>query len=163
MLKRQGTKRDNKMRKDWKAIAESIGITAVVASLVFVGYEIRQNTSQLRTDGARSITEMVNVLNVSIFSDARLTEIVEKGIQNFESLDEIERAQFESFQFARLNIADYIMDLEREGISDLSFRYVDFIVRDFNNKPGLQAFIRAHAETYVGSPVLLSRLLNDQE
>lgn len=151
------------MRSDWKTIAELVGVTAVVASLVFVGYEVRQNTSQLRTDGARSVTEMVNHLNASIFSDATLTAIVEKGVQNFESLDEIERAQFESFQFARLNIADYVMDLEQEGVSNLNFRYVDYIVRDFNKNPGLRAFIRAHAETYVGSPALLSRLLNDQE
>ena len=106
---------------------------------------------------------MVNHLNAGIFSDATLTEIVEKGKQNFEALEEIERAQFESFQFARLNVADYIMDLEREGVSVLNFRYVDFIVREFNSKPGLQAFIHAHTETYVGSPVLLSRLLSDQE
>jgi hypothetical protein len=163
MLKESNTWREKQMRNEWKTTAELIGVTAVVASLVFVGYEIRQNTSQLRTDGARSVTEMVNHLNTGIFSDATLTEIVEKGIQNFESLDEIERAQFESYQFARLNIADYIMDLEREGVSDLNFRYVDYIVRDFNKNPGLQAFIRAHAETYVGSPVLLSRLINDQD
>lgn len=151
------------MRKDWKTIAELIGITAVVASLVFVGYEIRQNTSQLRAEGARSVTEMVNHLNAGIYSDATLTKIIEKGVQSFESLDETEHAQFESFQFARLNIADYIMDLEHEGVSNFNFRYVDFIVRDFKKRPGLQAFIRAHAETYVGSPVLLSRLLEDQE
>ena len=151
------------MRKNWKTIAELTGIAAVVASLVFVGYEIRQNTSQLRTDGARSVTEMVNHLNAGIFSDATLTEIVEKGTQSFEALEEIERAQFESYQFARLNVADYIMDLEQEGVSGLNFRYVDYVVRDFNSNPGLQAFIQAHAETYVGSPVLLSRLLNDQE
>jgi hypothetical protein len=105
--------------------------------------------------------QMVNHLNAGIFSDATLTEIIEKGTQNFEALEEIERSQFESYQFARLNIADYIMDLEHEGVSDLNFRYVDYIVRDFNNQPGLQAFIRAHAETYVGSPVLLARLLNE--
>ena len=121
------------MKRDWKAIADLIGISAVVASLAFVGYEVRQNTSQLRTDGARSVTEMVHHLNAGIFSDASLAKIVEKGVQNFELLDEIERAQFESYQFARLNIADYIMDLEREGVSGLSFRYADYIVSDFNN------------------------------
>lgn len=151
------------MRADWKTIAELTGVTAVVASLIFVGYEIRQNTSQLRTEAARSVTEMVNDLNAGIFSDPVLTEIVEKGTQDIETLDKNELAQFESFQFARLNIADYIMDLEREGVSNLSFRYLDYIERDFKNKPGLQAFIRKHAETFVGSPVLLSRLLNDQE
>jgi len=151
------------MKANWKSIAELTGITAVVASLVFVGYEIRQNTSQLRTEAARSVTEMVNDLNAGIFSDPALTKIVEKGAQDIETLNEIELAQFESFQFARLNIADYIMDLEHEGVSNLSFRYLDYIVRDFNTKPGLQAFIHNHAETFVGSQVLLSRLLNDEE
>jgi hypothetical protein len=151
------------MRKDWKTIAELIGITAVVASMVFVGYEIRQNTSQLQADGARSVTELVNHLNAGIFSDATLAEILKRGTRDLGALDEIERARFASYQFARLNIADYILDLEREGISDFNFRYVDYIVREFNEKPGLQAFIRMHAETFVGSPVLLARLVNDQE
>jgi hypothetical protein len=151
------------MRKDWKTIAELVGITAVVASMVFVGYEIRQNTSQLQADGARSVTELVNHLNAGIFSDATLAEILKRGTRDLGALDEIERARFASYQFARLNIADYILDLEREGISDFNFRYVDYIVREFNEKPGLQAFIRMHAETFVGSPVLLARLVNDQE
>ena len=151
------------MSKDWKSFAELTGVAAVVASLIFVGFEVRQNTSQLRTEAARAVTEMVNDLNAGLYSDAALIEIVEKGVQNFDALDRIELAQFELFQFARLNIADYIMDLEREGVSNLSFRYVDYIVRDFNTKPGLKAFMRKHAETYVGSPELLARLLNDQE
>jgi hypothetical protein len=151
------------MRTDWKTFAELTGVAAVVASLIFVGFEVRQNTSQLRTEAARAVTEMVNDLNASLYSDAALAEIVEKGTQDFDALDKIELAQFELFQFARLNIADYIVDLEREGVSDLSFRYVDYIARDFNTKPGLQAFMRKHAETYVGSPALLARLLNDQE
>lgn len=151
------------MKMHWKTIAELTGLTAVVASLIFVGLEVRQNTSQLRTEAARAVTEMVNDLNASLFSDADLTEIVLKGSQDFDALNEIELAQFESFQFARLNIADYIMDLEREGVSNLSFRYVDYVVRDFNRRPGLRAFMRKHAETYVGSPALLARLLNEQE
>lgn len=131
--------------------------------MVFVGYEIRQNTSQLQADGARSVTELVNHLNAGIFSDATLAEILKRGTRDLGALDEIERTRFASYQFARLNIADYILDLEREGISDFNFRYVDYIVREFNEKPGLQAFIRQHAETFVGSPVLLARLVNDQE
>lgn len=142
----------------WIALLANIG---VLGGLLFVGYEVRQNTSQLRAEGSRSVTEMVNYLNAATFSDAELTAILEKGMQSFESLDAIERARFESYQFARLNIADYIMDLEGEGISDLSFRYVDYIISDFNKYPGLQAFIRTHRETFVGSPELLRQLLGE--
>jgi hypothetical protein len=61
-----------------------------------------------------------------------------------------------------LNIAEYILDLEREGVSDLNFRYVDFIVREFNERPGLQAFIREYEDIYGGSQELLARLLGDE-
>jgi len=142
----------------WISMLANLG---VLGGLLFVGYEIRQNTSLLRSEGARSITEMVNHLNSGTYADAGLAEIIETGIQDFDALDEIERARFESYQFARLNIADYILDLEREGVSGLNFRYVDYIVRDFNEKPGLQDFIRAHQATFVGSETLLARLLTD--
>jgi len=142
----------------WISLLANIG---VLGGLIFVGYEIRQNTSQLRAEGSRSVTEMVNHLITTSSASAELTEILEKGAESFESLDPIERARFEAFQFARLNIADYIMDLEQEGVSNLSFRYVDFIVGEFNRKPGLQDFIRRHEKTFVGSPELLKRLLGD--
>jgi hypothetical protein len=76
-------------------------------------------------------------------------------------LNAVERYQFASFQFSRLNIAEHALDLEREGVSDLNFRYVEWTVRAFNTKPGLRAFIREHEETYVGSDELLTRLLDD--
>jgi len=45
---------------------------AVLGGLVFVGYEVRQNTSQLRAESSWPITESVNATNSSIYSDAEL-------------------------------------------------------------------------------------------
>jgi hypothetical protein len=137
-----------------------ISNTAVLGGLIFLAYEIRQNTSQLRADSAHSITESVNEVNAALYSDPTLTEIVMKGSQNLDSLQPIESVQFASYQFSRLNIAEYILDLEREGVSDLNFSYVDHVVRQFNERPGLRSFIRQHQETYVGSKQLLQRLLD---
>ena len=149
-------------RKDlnwWLSILANVG---VLAGLVFVGYEVQQNTSQLRSEGSRSITEMVNDLNVGPYSDPHLAEVLLKGSEDRESLNAVEQSQFDRYQFSRLNIAEYILDLEREGVSDLNFRYVDFVVRDFNERPGLQAFIREYEDVYVGSQELLARLLGDK-
>jgi hypothetical protein len=49
--------------------------------------------------------------------------------------------------------------LESEGVSDLNFRYVEWIVREFRTKPGLRAFIREYENLYVGSDELLARRL----
>ena len=142
----------------WMSLLTNIG---VLCGLIFVGYEVRQNTVQLRAESSQSITEAVNALNTPQFSDSELAEILLRGTEDYGALNSVERSRFDMFQFSRLNIAEYVMDLEREGISDLNFRYVEWIVREFNRKPGLRAFIRKHEKTYVGSEELLSRLLND--
>ena len=134
---------------------------AVLVGLIFVGYEIRQNTAQLRAESSQSITESVNALNAGLYSDGELADLLIRGTENLESLNSVERSRFGAFQFSRLNIAEYVLDLEREGVSDLNFRYVEWIVRDFNEKPGLRTFIREHEGGYVGSKELLARLLGD--
>ena len=141
-----------------KAIRETLGFLAVVAGLVFVGLEIRQNTRQLRADASYSITESVNMMNEGVYGDPTLAEVLLRGEQNLEALDSTERSRFVAFQFSRLNIAEYILDLESEGISDLNFRYVDFVVNDFLSKPGLQEFINSVEDIWVGSDELYSSL-----
>ncbi len=107
---------DRKKLNWWFTLLANLG---VLGGLVFVGLEIRQNTSQLRADASHSITASVN----------------------------------------EMSVAEYILDLETEGISNLNFRFVAFVVREFQTKPGLQAFIRERADTYVGSKELLGQLL----
>jgi hypothetical protein len=142
----------------WLSVVANLG---VIGGLVFVGYEVRQNTVQLRAESSRSITEAVNSMNAGVYSDPELADILLRGTVDLAVLNAVERDQFDAFQFARLNIAEYALDLEREGVSDLNFRYVEWTVREFNTKPGLRAFIREHEDTYVGSDELLTRLLDD--
>lgn len=140
----------------WLTLLANLG---VLGGLVFVGLEIRQNTSQLRADASNSITAMVNELNVSLYGDPEFAEVVLRGEADRTSLTVLERSRFDLYQFSRLNIAEYIEDLEREGVEDLNFRFNDWIVREFRTKPGLRAFIREYEDLYVGSEDLLARLL----
>jgi len=139
----------------WFTLLANVG---VLGGLVFVGFEVRQNTSQLRAESSHSITASVNEMNAGIYSDSTLAELLLRGEQDLESLSAIERVRFEAFQYSRLNVAEYIQDLENEGVTDLNFRFVDFVVRDFTSKPGLQAFISEIEDKYVGSDELLARL-----
>ena len=121
----------------WLSVVANLG---VIGGLVFVGFEVRQNTVQLRAESSRSITETVNAMNSGVYSDSDLAEILHRGTKDLTVLNAVERDQFDAFQFARLNIAEYALDLEREGVSDLNFRYVEWTVREFNTKPGLRTF-----------------------
>ena len=140
----------------WLTLLANVG---VLGGLVFVGFEIRQTTSQLRSNASYSITASVNELNTGLYGDPELAEIVVRGEADLGALTPIERRRFDLFEFSRLNIAEYVQDLEGEGVSDLNFRYVEWVVREFQAKPGLRAFIREYKDLYVGSDELLARLL----
>ena len=55
---------------------ELIGLLGVVSSLVFVGIEIRQNTSAIKGATHQTIAEQINDLTLTIASDERLAKIV---------------------------------------------------------------------------------------
>ena len=112
----------------WLTLLANLG---VLGGLVFVGFEIRQNTSQLRADASYSITASVNELNAALFGNPELAELVLRGERDLSALTPIERTRFDLFEFSRLNIAEHVLDLESEGVSDLNFRYVEWIVREF--------------------------------
>ena len=140
----------------WLTLLANVG---VLGGLVFVGFVIQQNRSQLRSDASYSITASVNESNASLYGNPEFAEIVFRGEADLGALTPVERKRFDLFEFSRLNIAEYVQDLEGEGVSDLNFRYVEWIVREFQTKPGLRAFIREYEDTYVGSDELLARLL----
>jgi hypothetical protein len=147
---------DRKRLDWWLSLLGNLG---VLGGLAFVGFEIRQNTSQLRAEASYAITASVNEQNAGVYGDSTLAELLIRGELNLDTLSSIERRRFDAFQFSRLNVAEYIQDLEDEGVTNFNFRFRDFVIREFQTKPGLRAFIRERANTYVGSKELLARLI----
>ena len=137
---------------------EIVGLLAVVMSLAFVGYELRQNTKQMRVQASDSITERVNQMNSGVYTNPTLAEIVYRGELNRDSLSAVEKTQFDMFQFARLNLAEYILDLEEQGVGNLSFDFNEFVIRKFRNSPGLQEFVQEYDSTYLGTHEFYSQL-----
>ena len=91
----------------WIALVANVG---VVAGLVFVGYEVQQNTTQIRADASNSINEALSTLNSAIYNDAVLANIVVKGENNYSSLSSTEQRQFNAYQYDRINLATYVLD-----------------------------------------------------
>ena len=145
-------------REQRKDILEAVGFGAIVASLIFVAFEVRQNTSQMRVEAAYSINEALQSLNESQYEDPTLVDLLIRGEQDLNSLSPIESAQFTRFQLTRLNLCEYILGLEDEGLPDVHIRYVEVIVREFNSKPGLAQWYEMMDGTYVGSEEFWSRL-----
>ena len=131
--------------------------------LIFLGFEVQQNTTQLRTESSYSVNEALSMLNAGVYNDGILANILERGEKNLSSLDPAERRQFVAYQFDRINLAIHIQSLEADGISDIHFPYVDFLIAQYQSKQGLQEFLVLIESEWAGSRELYDRLRKRDE
>ena len=78
------------------AIAEIAAVLGVVASLVFVGIQIRQNTVQLRQDNLRETVRGTLDTNWYFHRDDAAFEDFRQGCNSFEELSRKDKAHFHS-------------------------------------------------------------------
>ena len=140
----------------WLTLVANFG---VIAGLIFLGYEIRQNTTQLRAEALYSINDAISTLNAGVYNDAVLADIKVRGEADFSSLNQIEREQFIMYQFDRINLAELYLALKDEGLTDIHFPFDQFLIGEFRSKPGLQQFLKYVDEDWEGSRYLYDQLL----
>ncbi len=80
--------------RDWAHIAEIISSVVVIVSLIFVGLEIRQNTNAVQSAAAQVVHDNFAGWYSSLQTEPELLEISTRGMRNYDSLSETEKAQF---------------------------------------------------------------------
>ena len=74
--------------------AQTIGVLGVLASLLFVGIQIRQNTRALKASSHHAVTDSFNAINTLLMSDQNAARVFRLGMAGLENLDEDERLSF---------------------------------------------------------------------
>jgi hypothetical protein len=76
------------------ALAEVVAALSVVVSLIYVGFQIRQNTGAVRSATAQAVHDNYAAWYINLSNDASLNAVVIKGLKDYSLLDEIEKARF---------------------------------------------------------------------
>lgn len=76
------------------AIGEILGALAVVATLVYLTVQLRQNSLQLRLGSFQTAAHNYSGRIIDVLSDPRTLPVFRKGLQDFEALDADEQALF---------------------------------------------------------------------
>ena len=100
---------------DWNAIsgvADTISALGVIGSLIYVGIQIKKNTVESRRANARQ-TSHDHALAIHAIMDTVIAEIVQRGMADLDTLDNVERYQFDLaimvwLQAIEQAFADYI-------------------------------------------------------
>lgn len=87
---------------EWAAIAEIVGTVAVVISLIFVVYSIRQNTEELRLQNSNYLYDMQNAALETMVSEPLLLDVLAK-VEESDNLSSIEQMRLVAFLFQVVN------------------------------------------------------------
>ena len=81
---------------NWAAIAEIASAVAVVISLIYVGFEISQNTTSVRASAFQSVSDSLTDFTALVAVEPDLAKFYTQGRENPDSLtsDEKDAVQF---------------------------------------------------------------------
>ena len=103
---------------------ELIGFISVIASLIFVGMEISQNTTAVRGATNQAISDQASELYLTIATDRNLASLVKKlydGVpkEDFESIDEMQL--FLTVMTGLRRVENIFLQLEDNILDDRAF------------------------------------------
>ncbi len=99
-------------------ISQAIGSIAFVASLIFVGVELRQNTKSALAQSHHAVSEALNRINLIWVQSAEVTRIWFLGMSQRGALSPEERWRFDSLMRAYLHVCETMYTQSKLGAGD---------------------------------------------
>lgn len=106
---------------NWDAIAaisEAIGVIAIVVSLIYAGYQVRQNTLQLRQENLRETIRSTLDTNWYYHRDAAAFAVFKRGVHDFHALDSKDKAHFHSIVVDLAFYFEVVRNMSLAGLMD---------------------------------------------
>jgi hypothetical protein len=127
--------------QEWANLAEIIGSVAIITSLIFVGLEVRQNTVAIQSSAAQSVHENFAGWYLAAESHPELLAVSTKGIRDYDSLTDTEKAQFIAMFMAFCSNTQDAFYKWREGsLAPELWKSWEFVSMNFFSTQGGAAF-----------------------
>ncbi|NQV21567.1 MAG: hypothetical protein HQ511_09145 [Rhodospirillales bacterium] len=125
---------------DWtviSAVAEMTAAFGVVGSLIFVGFQVRQNSAGLRYTAVQAQMTAAQDLAGDLASSQEITEIWQQGMQDPENMEDTSRMRFIILGSRMLRTLQSIHWLWLRGVlDDGMFRSQTALMEDFSAHTG---------------------------
>ena len=126
---------------DWSNITDIIGTAVVIITLIFVGLQVRQNTSAVQSSAAQAVHDNFATWYTSLQSEPKLIDITVKGFKNYQSLTETEKGQFIATMMAFCSYSQNAFYKWKEGsLAPELWRGWEFVSMNLFSTPGGKEF-----------------------
>lgn len=133
--------------QDWADVSQVIGAIAVVASLLFVGVQLRQNTMAVRAQTSQAHAVGYQQIIAGIAENGEVASIWRRGLADYQSLNPDERARFLAFTSTLFRFYESSQVQMLRGMLDAEhWHTIEQQVADLATQPGIQAWwaLRRH-------------------
>ncbi len=100
------------------ALAELAGAVGVIASLVYLASQIRQNTRAVRSATYQSLTDSSMSFSALVAGDPILSSLFDRGMDDFSSLESDARVRFAFLMQSYLRMLENSFHQHRDGMLD---------------------------------------------
>ena len=129
------------------AIGELAGAGAVVVSLLYLGVQIKRQNIESRFAAVHELVNETNIVFGSAAENKEVAEIWLKGIENFDSLDNVEKVRFLGDLSRTFRSTEGLLYLKLRGRPDPKvWKGMDQSTRDLCKCSGVKSFwsMRSH-------------------
>ncbi len=128
---------------NWAAVqgvAEVMGLVFVVGSLIFVGFQVRQNTAIMRVNASQAWTDFNFRLSGSIVEDREVAERWTSGGSNFDDLDEVDRNRLLFFEWRAIEAWHHLFEVHEQGMLPKSqWHKLVWIIENLGQRESIRA------------------------
>jgi hypothetical protein len=99
-------------------LSQIIGAAAVVVSLIYVGRQIADNTTEVRANSARELIVFGQEIDSWVVTNPELADILTAGNSDYESLSPSHRLRFNQYVNTSLNLWERAFYYRQDGLLD---------------------------------------------
>jgi hypothetical protein len=97
-------------------IGQTVSVVAVIASLIYVGKQLHQNTETMRVGSEDAYAQWSNGVLKEFGYDREFVKCWMKGDADFDNLDEIDKQRLLCYEWNAMNMWHYFFNLHRQKI-----------------------------------------------
>ena len=104
---------------EWANVAEIIASVVIVISLIYVGFEVNQNTQALQNEVHQNVLSILSDQQNVLVADAEFHEIFMTAETMPTNLSALEWSRFEQFMYPRFGVWEYLyVAIQDDAITD---------------------------------------------
>ena len=130
-------------------LAEILGGVGVVASLLYLAFEVRKQGRLNRADSASKFAASWSDIMASMHDDSELSAIWLEGLSSFDSLTDVDKLRFSTYFGRVLKISESLhVQLLTGTLDKMTWRGIERVIRDIIAHPGAQAWWKTRQHWY---------------